>query len=91
MACSGSWFDWTLEWWAEKQSSGSDRVHWIHFEDLKSDPEGTIGALATFLGVSDEAVVAKAVEFSSFTSMKQQSSSKVACPLLLLSVRSSLP
>ena len=78
---SGSWFDWTREWWAAaRPSPGGAHVHWVHYEDLKSDPAGTVGALAAFLGVTDQGVVASAVALSTFDSMKEQAAAKVLTP-----------
>ena len=69
---AGDWCSWTKNWFAEAKSH-PDRVCWIQFEDLKTQPVETVQRLADFLGVGDDAALVRAaVEGSRFERMKEQ-------------------
>lgn len=70
----GSYFDWVKNWSKHaKEEEHQDRILWIQFEDVKAEPVRVMTELAHFLGVGgDAALVQRAVEASSFESMREQ-------------------
>jgi len=72
----GSWFQWTRGWYVE-HCSNTDKVHWIHYEDLNKGKREVFQQLAEFLGVpaSDDLIDAT-IEASRFENVKNQADQK---------------
>lgn len=69
----GSWLDHHVGWWRRKR-----RIHYLFFENLKSDPRSEIRKLAHFLGISmstqlDDNVLDSVISASSFGTMRENS------------------
>lgn len=65
----GSWLDHHVGWW------GRPRVHYVFFENLKSDFRNEVARLALFLGLTetfDERVLDSVVSASSFETMRER-------------------
>lgn len=59
----------TASWWAERDRPN---VTFVHYDDLKADPEGEIARVATFLGTEDDAALVRRVaERTDFARMKR--------------------
>ena len=82
----GTWFDFYAGWHAQATcfppmppspgaavSPVAPVVLWLHYEALLRDPAHEVRAIATFLGLdaTDAALIARVVEGSSFTSMRE--------------------
>lgn len=79
---SKSWYDWENDgypywshfhhlqtWWDYRHL---DNIHFVHFADLKADPEKAIRAVAAYLDIEiDEAMMPGILERISFGSMKK--------------------
>jgi len=73
----GSWFPWVKAWHEQAQRQ-PERVLWVQFEDLKTDPRETTRRVAAFLSPelgADDALIDAVVAASSFESMREQASS----------------
>jgi len=70
----GSWYDHVRGWYAAYQAN-PEHILWVHFEEMKADPEAAARKIARFIGISEDkvdAAVVRAVTGSSFTRMKAQ-------------------
>lgn len=64
-----NWFDHLRPWLANSQDLP---IHYMHYEDLKSDFDRTVRELASFCGISvSEEIIGRTRQQSSFASMKQ--------------------
>jgi len=64
-----SFFDYILSWWKYKHLSN---ILFVHYADLKRDPDGEIRRIAAFLDVAiDEETFPKILEYCSFDFMKE--------------------
>ena len=68
----GSWFTWHKGWFELSQSdAGRAQIHWVHYEAILNDPEQEVRKIAELLNLgSDEELIRRVVEGSSFDSMK---------------------
>eukprot|EP00756_Hemistasia_phaeocysticola_P012088 Hpha_TRINITY_DN15172_c0_g1::TRINITY_DN15172_c0_g1_i1::g.127948::m.127948/K01025/SULT1; sulfotransferase len=67
----GDFYTWYKTWW--DAPLGKDQKLWLRYEDLQVDPEGAVRKIAAFLDITvSDQLVAKVVQASSFSSMKQQ-------------------
>ena len=70
-----NYFDQLLNWWPKRNDPN---VLFLLYEDMLEDLESTINAVASFMGIDDEASKSNAVKMSSFEFMKQNQD-KFAC------------
>ena len=68
------WFEHTLGWWQVAKAS-PDRVLWVRYEDMLSDPINEVRRVARLVSpglADDDAALRRIVEASSFEEMKQR-------------------
>ena len=66
--CYGDWYDWTLDWWTEKDNPN---VCFLYYEDMKEDIHKETLKVAEFLGNSlTEEQIKFVVDRANFDSMK---------------------
>ena len=69
----GGWFYHVLGWW---KHNDAPNILFIKYEDMKTDPLTAIRSVAQFIGIENmtDELLQNVVKYSSFTSMKQDSS-----------------
>jgi hypothetical protein len=72
----GCWFQWVKEWSARAKSN-PEQILWLQYESIQANPDAEVRRVAEFLGIPPEPeLIENVVKYSSFDSMKEQSSSK---------------
>ena len=67
----GSWFEHTLGWW-EAHTAPEGKILWVTYEQLKQEPDTTIGRIAEFLDVElTDGLLARVKAASSFEKMSE--------------------
>lgn len=67
-----NWFEHTKRWF---ENSYGLPIHYVRYEDLKSDFETTVRGVADYLGLQiDDAIIARTVDRCSFSAMKRHES-----------------
>ena len=68
--CHGDWYDWTLDWWTEKDNPN---VCFLYYEDMKEDITKETRRVAEFLGKNlTEEQIQFIVNRANFDSMKKK-------------------
>ena len=63
-----NYFDYLLSWWPSRNNAN---VLLLFYEDMLEDLESAVRAVASFMGIDDEASITNAVKMSTFDFMKQ--------------------
>ena len=63
-----NYFDHLMSWWPKRNDAN---VLFLLYEDMLEDLEGAVRAVASFMGIDDEASIRNAVKMSTFDFMKQ--------------------
>ena len=68
LSSGDTFFNQLLNWWPKRNDAN---VLFLLYEDMLEDLESTVDAVASFMGIDDEASTSNAVKMSSFEFMKQ--------------------
>lgn len=76
---SGDFWAWHASWWRAKKDLPSDKLLIVSYEDMIADLPQAVRTVASFCAIPcDEALVAKVVEASNFSAMKDQFDAQIA-------------